>query len=101
MGKTMRSSLLTLIFIPTFTFSAAAQCPAETSLFFANGMFNSKKSANDSLKNLKMRLSETANWNYSRSYLAYNENENAAYQLLEVYEQKNVASTSNAADFFF
>ncbi len=86
----MRSTVFALISVSVaWTLAVHAQCPSETSLFFANGMFNSKKSAYNSLDHLTKHLNETENWNRERSYLAYNEDENAAYQLLEVYEQKS------------
>ena len=86
----MRSTVYAVVSVLlAWTCITQAQCPAETSLFFSNGMFNSKQSANDSRRNLEMRLSETENWKRSRTYLAYNEDENAAYRLLEVYEQKS------------
>lgn len=65
-----------------------AQCPARTSLFFANGMFNSRRDAERSRDELSKRLSETDSWRKKRTYVAYNYDEGAIYQLLEVYEQK-------------
>ncbi len=82
----MRIALLTIIL--AFVLPAYSQCPAETTLFFANGMFNSKVSAKESLEVLKNRVSETENWKRSRSQLAYNYDEIAAYQVLVVFEQK-------------
>lgn len=78
----------TVAVICCWSLSIQAQCPAESSLFFGNGMFNSRRSANRSLERLSSRINETENWKRERSYVAYNYDESAVYQLLEVYEQK-------------
>lgn len=82
----MRTAIASIAF--TVSLSAFAQCPPEASLFFGNGMFNPESSARESLKQLSLRIKEAENWKRSRSYLAYNYDEAAVYQLLEVLEQK-------------
>lgn len=72
----MRKAFLALVF--SFSSIALAQCPAESTLFFGNGMFNSHSSAQKSLDTLKSRLSESENWKRERSHLAYNYDENTA-----------------------
>ena len=86
MGRAMRKATVSIGLI--LSLSANAQCPAETTLFFGNGILNSWKSASESLDQLQSRISESENWKRERSHLAYNYDETAAYKLLEVYEQK-------------
>ena len=77
----IRKLIVIVIVLTALNFQSEAQCPAESVLFFANGMFNSKESAQNSLTALKNRIKETPNWTRDRSELAYNYDEAAAYQL--------------------
>src|SRR5690606_31530142 len=82
----MRTAIGTLVLV--LSFEALGQCLPQATLFFGNGMFNSKESAHKSLEALRKKLSETENWKKHRSLVAYNYDEAAVYQLLEVLEQK-------------
>ena len=77
--------------------SSREMCLHQTSLFFGNGMFNSKSDAHASRIYLRDKLTETTSWKRERSYLAYNEDVPALLQLLEVFAQKN---SSFSRDFW-
>ena len=85
----MRKTTLPLIFLLLFSGLSEAHCPSRATVFFGNGMFNSFDEAQKSLDALVARVSETENWKRSWSDVAYNFDEPAVYQLLEVLEQKS------------
>lgn len=69
---------------------ANSQCGNDkAALYYANGMFNSKSSADDNLKELKKSyLQKYPEAKFDKYDVAYNTDENALLQLLQVFLQK-------------
>lgn len=66
-----------------------AQCNLKKTLYFANGMFNDRAGATDSLNRLKQELGrQHLTDKYESINLAFNTNEPALIQLYQVYRQK-------------
>jgi hypothetical protein len=84
-----------------FSLKSFSSCGEEKKvLFFANGMFNQKKHARDSLDNLKTTIAQKNSELLFDDYeVAYNTNENALLQLLQVYEQKSLETKISFFDW--
>ena len=88
----MRPSAFAIILF-VFTSLSWADCRPGTTLFYGNGMFNSKKDAEKSLKALIEMVPEDPSFRANRSLVAYNEDIGAVSQLLEAHQQKGFAHT--------
>ena len=86
----MKKLLIALLFLLCSNVWSA-NCPVYTpnlSLYFGNGMFNSKKDARDSIRKLRS-LTNGQLPAYDVNYkMSYNHNENPIEQILEVVQQK-------------
>jgi len=68
---------------------SAYSCPAETRLYFGNGMRNSYHEAKYSLDVLRNKIPKTPGWRPEKSKIAYNPAGFIGVELLQVYRQKS------------